>query len=527
MTATTSQLRQRARQYAEAGLMGDAQQAMQQLVDKMPDDPLPRIELAMLMQQRGQLRASTEQLLHAVPGMPDEPALLVQMAQRLYFNGEIVTARSCLDRLERLPSPQAALLAEQARLRWMLGEFVLARDLIERAMAAGADTPDAYYLCGMLCQYTGGLGRAGEVLETCLRRWPRFGEAAVALANLGRQTAAANHLDLFRDLLGRLRADSRERGDLMARAGLESACFKTLDDMGCRDEAWEALARSNAIMHELHPYDPAAESALNDALIRAGDTVAGLDGPSVSHEGPVPVFIVGMTRSGTTLLDRMLSSHSQVATAGEINDFRRQLRWMTDIAPGDPHSTLEMLARTPQIDFAELGARYLEQTQWRAQGRRFYVDKLPINVRMVPFIRRALPKAPILHMVRDPMDVCFSNLKAMLGASSAYSYDMPDMAHYHGQQSRLARHWRMTWPGAMLDVSYAALVSDTEATLRRVLAHCDLDWEDACLHPERNDAPVATPSASQVREAVHTRSLGEWRHYASQLAPLHEALAAS
>lgn len=244
----------------------------------------------------------------------------------------------------------------------------------------------------------------------------------------------------------------------------------------------------------------------------------------MAFEGPTPIFIVGLPRSGTTLLDRMLSSHSQVVSAGEINDFRRQLRWMTDVPPSGVQGMLAAQRRSTDIDFAELGARYLEQTQWRAQGRRFYIDKLPINVRMVHLIRRALPQAPILHMVRAPMDVCFSNFKAMLGPASAYSYDMHTLAHYYEQYLRLTHHWHTSMPGAMLDVSYASLVSEPAITLRRVLQHCGLAVEEGCLHPERNAAPVATPSSAQVREPIHQRTLGEWRHYARQLEPLRLAL---
>jgi hypothetical protein len=221
----------------------------------------------------------------------------------------------------------------------------------------------------------------------------------------------------------------------------------------------------------------------------------------------------------------MLSSHSQVVSAGEINDFQRQFHWMADVAATGTTGLIRAIERSRDMDFAALGARYLKQTQWRAQGRRFYIDKLPINVRMVPFIRRALPHAPILHLVREPMDVCYSNLKVMFGNASPYCYDMQALAHYYGQYVRLTNHWRATLPGVMHDVSYTALVSEPEQTLGQVLAHCGLPLEADCLHPERNAAPVATPSSAQVREAIHTRALGQWKSYAAQLEPLRLALA--
>jgi hypothetical protein len=197
---------------------------------------------------------------------------------------------------------------------------------------------------------------------------------------------------------------------------------------------------------------------------------------------------------------------------------------VANVRPARAEGLLRLIGHSTDLDYREVGLRYLKQTQWRAQGRRYYIDKLPANIQMVAFIRRALPHALILHLVRDPMDTCFSNFKAMFGNISPYSYDLGAMAHYHGQYTRLVRHWHNTLPGAMLDVPYASLVQDPETTLRCVLAHCGLDVEDACLRPEHNTAPVATPSSTQVRESIHTRGLGQWRHYASQLEPLRAAL---
>jgi hypothetical protein len=197
---------------------------------------------------------------------------------------------------------------------------------------------------------------------------------------------------------------------------------------------------------------------------------------------------------------------------------------VTDVQAQGAQGMLNAVERSPGIDLAELGARYLAQTQWRAQGRRYFVDKLPTNIRMIAHIRQALPHARILHMVRDPMEVCFSNLSVMFGNISAYSYDQRALAHYYGEYARLARHWRTVMPDAMLEVSYAALVREPEVTLHKVLEYCGLTIEDACLHPEWNAAPVATPSSVQVRQPVHTLSLDRWHRYAQHLEVLREAM---
>lgn len=397
---------------------------------------------------------------------------------------------------------------------------------MDLAVAAGIDSQSQYYLNAMLLQFAGRLTEAEVVLLETLRRWPDYGDAAVILANLRRQTAATNHLAFLQERLGRLPKGDIDMRSGLARAKFESAIFKILDDLGRHDEAWQALERSNALMHSLLPYDADSETAVTDALIEVSATAMDGKAGATTFDGPMPIFIVGMPRSGSTLLDHMLSAHSAVTSAGEISDFQRQLHWVADVAPRGNQSLLKILERVGQLDFDELGARYLMQTQWRAQGRKYFIDKLPINIRMVPFIRRALPQAPILHLARDPMDVCYSNLKIMFGSASPYCYDMQAVSHYYGQYARLTNHWREALPDVMLDIPYASLVRDPEATMRQVLGHCGLGVEPACLRPELNASPVATPSSAQVRESIHTRGIAQWRRYAEQLEPLRQMLAA-
>jgi len=515
-------LGRRARQLFEEEQFGAACELLQSLAQGVPDNPFVRMDLATVLQRCGRQRDSTAQLLEAARLDFPDPRFAIQLARGLLSGGEVVATRSCLDRLETLAELPAQLLAEQAHLRWMMRDIPAARRMIDRAVAAGADTPREFHLQAMLMQFAGDVEEADGVLGACLQRWPAFGDAALAQANLRRQTADTHHLDFLSHQLGRLPTTSEVPAEMANRAALEAAMFKELDDLGRHDEAWPALARCNALMHQVKPYDAAGEAAVVDALIRVSSLPERRPKARESDvRGPQPIFIVGMPRSGTTLLDRMLSSHSEVASAGEITDLLRQLRCVTGVAA---QGMVEAVERSADADLVELGAAYLAQTQWRAQGCRYFVDKLPTNIRMVAHIRRALPHARILHMVRDPMEVCFSNLSVMFGDSSAYSYDQRAMAHYYGQYARLARHWHGLMPDAMLEVSYADLVQQPEGTLHKVLAYCGLAVEDACLHPERNAAPVATPSSAQVREPIHRRGLDRWHRYAQHLEVLREAV---
>lgn len=517
-------LHEYARQSATNEQWENAEAALRVLLSKDPGNIAAAVDLAELVARRGQLQQAIALLLEVARRLPRDVPLIVKIAARLIGLGEIIAARQCLALLSQAPDLPPEWLVSQARLRFSMGEIGLARQLMERALAAGIDSPGEIHLYAMLLQFDGQLDLAGKVLEQCLQRWPHFGDAMSVLVNLRRQTPQNN---LLRDVEAQLQLLDK-RGDdpdsRFVRAEFEHAKFKILDDLGRCDEAWAALCRCNALMHGLNPYDAAGESGVCQALmgLKAGEPPSAFEQPL----GPTPIFIVGMPRSGTTLLDRMLSAHSSIASAGELVDFWRQLHVVADVAPDRCAGMLRIIARHAAIDYAELGRRYLRQTQWRAGDRAFYIDKLPANIQMVAFIRKALPHAKILHMTRDPMDVCYSNFKALFGNVSAYSYDLGALAHYYRQYSRIARHWRAEFPDTFIDVPYQQLVSAPESTLGRVLAHCGLALQDRCLHPETNGAPVATPSSAQVRQPIHTGNLGQWRRYGRQLESLRQALAA-
>ena len=507
-----------------AGRLSEARDSLERLLEQLPDDHDARLELAQVLLGLGRLRDAVDTLYRIESTCPDDAVLLAKLAPMLQWNGEVNAARHCLDRLERIPAQSPGLLYAQATMRWRLGEIEVANDAMERAMAAGADSPDAWYLQALLQQFTGRLDAAESSLRSCLQRWPGFGSAAVVLANLRRHSTDSGMLAWFEDLRSRLPSESTSPQATKVHAEYASARFKILDDLGRTDEAWTALERSNSLMRSLFPYDAGAEAAITDLLIEMADLQEPAPAGASLPDGPMPIFIVGLPRSGSTLLERMLSAHSRVVAAGEINDFLCQVRWMADVPPRDNAALMEVVRRSAEFDARELGMRYLEQTRWRAGGGAYFVDKMLTNIRLLPLIRRALPDAPILHMVRDPMDVCFSNLKIMFGASSPHTYGMQEMAHYHAQYQRLVQHYRDVLPDAMLEVRYEELIRDPEETMLKVLAHCGLQAEPACLRPERNPAPVATRSSVQVREAINERGIGGWKRYAGKLDPLRQAL---
>ncbi len=500
------------------GCLDEATATLESLLALHPGHAGAHMLLAGVILAKGQMRMATEHLKRAAATIPDDAALVAQLAQGLSRLGEVNAARACLRHPAVGRTQPGPVLTALGHIYQGLGLNPEALQLMDRARATGYDNPDFRYFRALQLQFNGKLVEAEAEMESCLRLGPTFGRASLSLARIRKQTSASNHLAFIRSRLSSVAKGSEDH------ASFEFALHKELDDLGELEEAWAALDRGNAVMAARLPYDPVAEERLFDAIIERFDArFLSMDSQRRdSPSGPTPIFIVGMPRSGTTLLERFLGNHSMVASAGELSDLPKQLRWVAD-RHGHPLIDQALLSDMPALDFAELGRRYLEQSQWRAYGRPYYVDKLPPNFMLIGCIRRALPHAKVVHMTREPMDVCFSNYRAMFGDSYAYSYEMTRLAHHHRQYVRLMAHWRQAIPGFVLDLPYADLVQDTAATCSRLLEFCGLPDEGGLDHT-LNAGSVATLSSAQVRQPIHARGLGEWRRYERQLQPLQDLL---
>lgn len=493
-----------------------AQGTLEDLLDVDARHVPARLLLASVLLAGGGVRGAVEQARLAALALPDDAGQICRVAQCLARLGETTAALACLTHREVQRTRSAPALAAIAHIYQGMGLHVPALELMERARELGFDNPDFRYFRAIQLQFHGRTAEAQAELQSCLALGPTFGRASLTLARLRTWTERDNHLLFIRQRLGSVPPGTEDH------AAFEFAQYKELEDLGRPDEAWDALQRANAIMHARLGYSETDERRLFEAIKCRCD--AEFCQPREHRfEGPMPIFIMGMPRSGTTLLERVLGNHSQVTPVGELPDFSRQWRYVADL---HGHTLVDeaMLAAAPETDFAEVGRRYLEQTQWRAEGRPFYVDKLPPNFMLAGFIRRALPQAIIVHMTREPMDVCFSNYRALFGDAYAYSYDIRALAAHHGHYRDLMQHWHTVMPGVVHETAYAQLVTQPEHAARALLEHCRLPFEPACVDTTGNTAPVATLSSAQVWEPIHTRSIREWQRYQAQLEPLRLAL---
>jgi hypothetical protein len=238
------------------------------------------------------------------------------------------------------------------------------------------------------------------------------------------------------------------------------------------------------------------------------------------------IFIVGMPRTGTTLVEQILCRHSDVQSAGELLGFGQVLAAAAQntLAASGGASLVEA---SLEMDFSALGRDYMQGARQAAPDSRFFIDKLPVNYLYCGIIRKALPKAKIIHLVRDPMDSCYAIYKTLFNQAYYFSYDLDELADYYIAYHRLMEHWRQAMPGAILDLRYEELVQDPDTQIRRLIEGCGLEWQAAVLDPSSNKGPIMTASAAQVREPIHARSVQRWRDYEAGLAHLKARLQAA
>jgi len=389
--------------------------------------------------------------------------------------------------------------------------------IFRKAMDLMPDNANCRFNAAVTSSFLGELAAAEEQFDACIARRPDIWPAYGLRSRLRRQTAESNHVDALEALL------AEHAHDTDACIHLHAALGKEYEDLGDYARAFEHLGLGKAAARPRVNYQPEQDRALVDALIQAFPAPVTTDTGYGSDE---PIFIVGMPRSGTTLVERILSSHPHVYAAGELMEFPVQL---SRLAPAGGQGRLDAAwaAQSQRYDWTRLGLLYVDGTRPQTAMKPRFIDKLPYNFMYLGLIAKALPKARIICLRRHPLDTCLGNFRETFAENSAfhgYSFDLLDIGRFYIQFDRLMSHWNSALPGRILEVDYEALVADPEAVTRQLLAHCNLPWNDACLDFHHNTSAAATASSAQVREPLHRRAVGRWEKYRPYLGPLQQLL---
>lgn len=439
----------------------------------------------------------------------------VELAWQYVLLNRFAEASELLDRYrpQLANSPLYLDLAGQAYTR--LGRYVDAWPLYEKALQLQPNVEPIEVNMATCAVYLGKTDEARGIYRKLLRKHPNHQRFHYELAQLGK-AKDDRHVKQMLAVLQKARREPNHNIFLYYALG------KELEDLGRWDESFDYYKRGGDAARSTMPYDVAADVATMDRVIEVCTPAWLADAPGEAGAGKRPIFVVGLPRTGTTLTERILSSHSQVGSIGETQILHMLLRRASKL-DSSGELTADVITAAATAPAGRLAEDYMDAVAYRLGTEPFFIDKLPENVLNLGFIAKAWPDAKIVHLRRHPMDACFAMYKQ---SYFRFAYDLDDLAAYYLAYDRLSRHWRETLGERLVELEYEQLVADHEAQTRKLLDRLGLPFEQACLDFDRNVTPVATASSVQVREKAHTRSVGKWQNYAQHLEPLREKLVA-
>ncbi len=458
-----------------------------------------------------------ERLLQRVLELaPDFHDARLDLASALKHLDRLDEALACAeDTVTRMPQNpfahylHASLLAASRRSEEALSAY-------RRAIELRAFHPAAYVGMGHLLKTLGHTDDGIAAYRKAIEQRPNFGEVYWSLANLKTFRFTA---DEVADMERRL---SDEPLDEDARVHFMFTLGKACEDQGSFDRAFDYYREACALQRMRISYDPVESEVINERICKVftAEFLNSVEHPG--NDGPTPIFIVGLPRSGSTLIEQILASHSMVEGTAELPDVGRVSASLAKMYPGEsyPEAALNLDA----AGWRELGEMYLARTARHRHGLPFFTDKMPNNFSAVGLIHMMLPGAKIIDARRHPLDSCFGTFKQHFAMGQTFSYDLDELGEFYLGYRRLMRHWHDALPGRVLELRYEEMVADQETQTRRLLDYCGLPFEENCLRFYETERAVRTASSEQVRQPIYATSVYHWQNFRDQLAPLIEIL---
>jgi tetratricopeptide (TPR) repeat protein len=506
------------------------------MIQEKASTPDLRREILRLIQAKN-WQGAMDCIDQALKAAPDDAKLHFGRAQCLLALGHPAEACEAAAAAQSGASTDPLLLDAIGTLFSRANDQPRALAAYERAVSLAPGSPHYIFNRATVYRFLGRLTEAEADYDRVIALKATDYEAYTNRSELRTQSADANHIDELESLIARGIADWR--GEVQIRYALA----KEYEDIGQYRQSFRHLRQGAAKRREHMRYDVGTDAATAGWIIdsypggpphsrntvRSEHAVRG-EGAAWREDAPsdAPVFIVGLPRSGTTLVDRILGNHSKVRSAGELDHFALAIVDAVRRAGGGAQlSRRELIVRSADLDFAALGRDYLDRARYAAAGSGRFTDKMPLNYLYCGLIRRALPNAKIVHVFRSPMAACYAMYKTLFKDGYPFSYDLTEIARYYIGYRRLMDHWQTTLPGAIHSIGYEAVVADPLDEIRKLLDFCGLEWQDSCAEFHKNPAPTTTASAAQVRRPLYASSVAQWRHYAEELAELNSLLNAA
>lgn len=395
-----------------------------------------------------------------------------------------------------------------------IGDEKAAVEAYKKAISINPKHAEAQNNLGAIFSAHGKLDEARKHFQAAIEANNNFIYSHYNLSSLKKYTTDDPHLKSLEDIEKRIRTLSK---DSQIKAGF--ALAKAREDVGRFDDAWQAYEFANKIKRSTINYDYKKTEQEVSKLIKSFSKEFVNSNKIKGFEDSTPIFILGMPRSGTSLIEQIISSHDGVYGAGELKDLPETFKQFSGISIGSSYG--EWLKNTDEKTIQNIGKAYLKKLKSHNKTAQYITDKMPGNFFYIGLIHLALPNAKIIHSIRNPLDTCFSNYSRLFNDTMAFAYDLNDLGHYYNSYNLLMEHWKKVLPkGTILDVNYEDVVDDLKKQSKRIIKFCGLDWDDKCLEFHKNERQVKTASVAQVREPIYKTSVERWKNFEKHLKSL-------
>ena len=509
-----------AAEHHKAGRIEEAARLYRELLQQSPNNVDAMRLLAGILAGRSSKVEEAEALLRKATSLaPDYALAFLDLGGILHDQYRYAEAMECLQRASRLQPQAAKPLYMLASTLAPAGRTSEALDTYREVLKRQPRHAGARLGLGHTFKTMGRLREAIEAYRECVRIRPENGEVYWSLANLKTYRFTDDDVSEMQSHLAR--ADELTDKSIVH---FLFALAKAHEDNGDFDAAWDCYARGNAKQRMLEHYDPVQTEVANDEILEVFDRSLLQEKAGQGHPDESPIFVVGLPRSGSTLIEQILASHSKVEGTSELPYLGRVATSLNrNRADGlnYPYAARELEA--PHLKL--LGQYYLQQAQLhRHTDRPRFVDKMPNNFPSIGFLHLILPNAKIIDARRHPLDCTLSCYRQLFAKGQTFVYDLTDIGEYFLEYQRVMDHWHEVLPDRVLTVQYEDIVTDFDRQARRLLDYCGLPWEDACANFHETERPVRTASAQQVRLPIYAKSINFWRNYEAHLGELIEVL---
>jgi len=506
--------------HMRAGRKAGAIEALRGALRENPDNVDAMRCLAHIYIQDKERLGDAEALLrNATSRAPDYSAAWMLLGSLLHELGRHLESVQAFSRITELEPRNASGWTGLGNARASAGDFERSREAYVRAVELDPKSPGAQMGLGHVLKTLGDQAGSLRAYRSAIAVKPDFGEVYWSMANLKVFQFEDAEIDAMEQQL--------KRDDLTDSAEIHFrfALGKAWEDKGDHDRAWNYYHTGNQKQRTQVFHDPVMVEQRHDQIIEVFDREFLERNAGAGDESRAPIFIVGLPRSGSTLIEQILASHAQVEGTQELPTLTRLVsligRYRSD-RKQYPHAVRDLKAK----NFRALGHQYLEEAAtYRFTDRAYFTDKLPNNFSHVGLIHLILPNAKVINARRHPFDSCLGAYRQLFGKGQHFTYDMAELADYYRKYHETMQHWHRALPGKVLDVHYEETVTDLGSQVRRILAHCGLPFEEGCVRFHETDRAVKTASSEQVRQPIYTRALGYWRHYEKHLGIWKDELA--